>query len=432
MAIAARPSTLFPSTTPTWKGWQYAAFRVVFIYLLLFLAAQYDLLFVRTLLNAIARWFALSVLHATLPDNPLESLTDYLVIWISLGLSIIAAALWGILERPVLEKSRRITESLFWPTHTFMRYFLASMLFVYGWQKVFHLQMPAPTLSDMLVPFGEQRRMQLAWRFVGSSSLFEVVGGWAEVVPACLLLFRRTSLLGASLATVVLSFVVLLNFSFNIHVKIWSSQLFIISMLLVAPYTHNLLSLIANKTVQPILFPTPPAQNWRRWIGWAWRVVAVIYVCWSPLSWNLETKRKYELISAKSEISGLYEVVSDSRPATTRLDQDRRWRRAAFDDTKIATLLPVFFIQRVNREQLSGFYELISGKRTLTLRLSSLDGTSKVNIPMTYLRETDGFLIISGTESGQAFTVELKPASPKATRVREEKFSWVSASWLPK
>jgi hypothetical protein len=421
------------SSPPTWRPWHFWAFRTVFIYLLLFFAVQFNILFIESSVNRLARWAALSLLHVALPDNPLEALTDYLVVWLDVGFAITAALIWGQLERKRPELSRRFTSSLFWPTHTALRYFLASTLFVYGWQKVFSLQMPALGLSDMLVPFGEQRKMSLLWHAVGSAPLFEMVGGLAEVVPACLLLFRRSSLLGALLAAFVLGFVVLLNLSFNIHVKLWSIHLFAFSLLLLTPYLGNVSRLLSNRPTQPVVVPGVPAHAWQRWTGWAWRLVAVGYLVLVPLGSQWAMRDRWRMVPANFAISGLYEVISDSRPAPAQLTQDHRWRRVAFNDARPSSVSsPYFLIQRVNQEKLQGKYDVVTGAHAVRLSVYSAVGKSLGQLGLRYQRGPSGTLTISGEEAGQPFTVQLQPSGALASRVRDETFGWVSTSWLLK
>lgn len=74
------------------------------------------------------------------------------------GIYVLLAAL-GALRWAPLDRRGTLTERLFWPTHTALRLLLALYLFMYGWQKVFLLQMPAPDTVDLLTPFGQMSLM---------------------------------------------------------------------------------------------------------------------------------------------------------------------------------------------------------------------------------------------------------------------------------
>jgi hypothetical protein len=79
---------------------------------------------------------------------------------------------------------------------TLIRYYLAFIIFSYGFAKVFAGQFPH-TMANMDARFVELSPMRVAWAFFGYSRGYQEFLGWGEVVPALLLLFRRTALLGA-------------------------------------------------------------------------------------------------------------------------------------------------------------------------------------------------------------------------------------------
>lgn len=402
------------SSAPPWKPWQYAAFRMAAVYLLFGLISLFlphdHLLYPP--INALYTSFT----HQALPPyTPAlgEPLFNYLAMYGRLGLSAVLALVWSLSER-----RGTFTERLFWPIHTLLRYYLASVLFMYGWDKVFLMQMPAPTLSEALTPLAEMSHMQLLWSAVGASPLFQLVGGWAEVVPGFLLLFRRTTLLGALLSAVVMGFVFLLNVSFDVYVKIASGHYLMFSLLLLTPYLRNLFRLLLNCPTQPVGLPATPSQPWLSWAGRILRGAALIWAVWSPLSINLAFKAKWQPVPAHSQIGGLYEVVSDSRPAVQRLDTDQRWTWAAFDNTTYPGKQPQFRVARVNHEVLHGRYTEDAQNHQVTL-------TTKTPLTLTFTRQPGGTLTLSGKESGHPFTAVLKPAKRQATYLMNEPSGWV-------
>ena len=412
MTVAARLDAAFPASELSWKGWQYAAFRVALLYSAFWIIGLYVPL--GGLLSPAIGALYTALRHTALPGSAQgEPLLNYLVMYAELAAALLLALLWSVLER-----RGSFTRRLFWPVHTLLRYYLASVLFIYGWDKVFLMQMPAPTLTDALTPSGELSQMGLLWRTVGASPLFQAVGGWAEVIPGGLLLFRRTTLPGALLSAVVMGFVFLLNLSFGVFVKIGSGHYFVFSLLLLTPYLGNLLRLLGNRPTQPLALPAAPPERWLRWAGQLLRVAALYPVAWLPLSMNLAFTAKWQPIPAASQLSGVYEVLSDSRPATQRLDMDRRWSRVALDSTTYTGKLPFFRVVRVNREVAYGRYTDDPDHQRLTL-------SSSAALMLDYRRQPDGTLLLTGREFGQPFTAQLRPAGREATRLLTEHFGWV-------
>ncbi len=120
-------------------------------------------------------------------------------------MSLVCATEWT--RRSPMPVSARIT--LWW--RDLLRLGLAFTLLVYGMAKVVPSQFPALDPSSLLLPLGDFTPMGLLWAFMGQSPLYQMFGGWCEVIPGVLLLFRRTGIAGAILAVPVLVNVVALN-----------------------------------------------------------------------------------------------------------------------------------------------------------------------------------------------------------------------------
>ncbi|MGI4869849.1 MAG: hypothetical protein ACRYFX_01585 [Janthinobacterium lividum] len=100
-----------------------------------------------------------------------------------------------------------------------LRFFLALTLLGYGFAKVFATQFPH-LWANLDTPPAELAPMRVAWQFFDYSRPYQQFLGWAEVVPALLLLPRRTATLGALLSMVVLANVFAINVFFDVCVKL--------------------------------------------------------------------------------------------------------------------------------------------------------------------------------------------------------------------
>lgn len=125
---------------------------------------------------------------------------------------------------------------------TFIAYYLALQLFRYGWDKVFKHQFYQPEPNILFTPLGDLDKDILYWTVMGRSYSFSVFGGLMEVIPAILLLFRPTRLLGAIIAFGVMLQVVMINMGFDITVKCLSSFLLLLSSFLIYPHIPQLIA----------------------------------------------------------------------------------------------------------------------------------------------------------------------------------------------
>ena len=91
-----------------------------------------------------------------------------------------------------------------------LRYFCASMLYMYGISKLLHLQF---NMQSELVrqAVGSLSGYQLTWFYFGYSRVYASILGLTQVAGATLLLFRKSTLLGALLMLPVMANILLIN-----------------------------------------------------------------------------------------------------------------------------------------------------------------------------------------------------------------------------
>ncbi|MCD0177304.1 hypothetical protein IHN32_15265 [Deinococcus sp. 14RED07] len=266
------PSFLPPNRPPDGLGVRWLA-----CWLLLTLLGWYSVT-----LTPLARQLA----GETGPPLTGEPPSAFILFGLNAGLALIVALAWGRAEgdrgwtaraAPWIMRAARLS--------------LAYVLFIYGWQKVFLLQMAQPDHSDLLTRFGQMNHMGLLWRTVGASPLFQFVGGALEVLPAFLLLHRRTALAGALLAVPVRSFVLLLNLSFNVFVKLGAANLLLLAVAILWPHLPNLWRAVRNEPTRPL--PAPPGLPGPRPLRTLARVVVLGYVTCAPLLTTLDFVQKW-------------------------------------------------------------------------------------------------------------------------------------------
>ncbi|WP_226829596.1 hypothetical protein [Brevibacterium aurantiacum] len=144
-----------------------------------------------------------------------------------------------------------ITGRILWIGHWLLRIWLAGYLLIYGWSKVFLIQMGQADYADALVQYGEMSPMGLLWRFMAFSPGVQALAGLAEVAAAAFLLFRRTAWLGALLAAVDMTVVFVLNLTFDVPVKQLSGIMALAGIILLIPNVPRLCRFLVGKTTGP-------------------------------------------------------------------------------------------------------------------------------------------------------------------------------------
>lgn len=127
--------------------------------------------------------------------------------------------------------------------HDLLKTVLAGILFLflfkYGWDKLVKLQFYMPEPNILYTPFGKLSKDIAYWSLTGSSYAYTVALGIIEILTALLLLFKRTQFLASLLSISVFAQIVLINFSFDISVKLLSASLLIFSLVYTSCFPEN-------------------------------------------------------------------------------------------------------------------------------------------------------------------------------------------------
>jgi hypothetical protein len=105
-----------------------------------------------------------------------------------------------------------------------MRYFIAYEIAVYGFAKILQTQFGRIYSRDD-IPVGELTGFNLTWNYFGHSYTFAVILGLIQIGGGILLLFRRTTLLGAFILLPVMVNIVLINIFYDIDVGAFINSL---------------------------------------------------------------------------------------------------------------------------------------------------------------------------------------------------------------
>jgi hypothetical protein len=97
-----------------------------------------------------------------------------------------------------------------------IRYILGIWMITYAVVKILRVQFVIIPFSMWQQPLESLTGRTIAWAFLGYSPWFQMLLGFLEFIPALLLLFRRTTLLGGILLLPVTLNVLLINYALNL------------------------------------------------------------------------------------------------------------------------------------------------------------------------------------------------------------------------
>ncbi len=331
-----------PPNTP-WKSWQKVCFRFFFIFLTLTSYICWDLVIVIVHssffkgevelsnlfkpLIGVFYWLDRHIYHTGLRSDTRDfSLGDnhFGVVWYltTILLAVIAAIIWSILD-----KKRNNYDKLYHWFSLYLRYMLAITIFGYGIDKVIPVQMPAPGSVSMTIPYGHFSRFDVLWTFMGVSPGYMFFTGSLEIIAALLLFSRRTAVTGYLLTAGIMANVVALNWFYNVPVKLFSAQLLLYALFLLAPYLKNIFQVFfmngtADFLQRSFVFKTRKGNNL---MSGALIVVPLALT----LIFTAGTHKRYVQQEKDARNEKLYDVTAFELKDTTKtpVSDTLRWKR---------------------------------------------------------------------------------------------------------
>lgn len=420
LAFASSPSLEAPppveDAPPQWSAARRIGFRFLFVFLLLDLFPFPLGAFPYTdkaeelygdLWQKVAPWVSVHVLRLQAPISMLENGSgdrtyNYLLFFCFAGTAALAAAIWSALDlRPHhlrLEAGLRV----------YLRYFLGVVMIGYGVAKLFPGQFPSPPASVLLGRVGDQSPMRLLWTMMGFSRAYSIFGGALECLGGALLFFRRTTLLGALVLLGVLSNVLLLNFCYDVPVKLFSTLLLLLAAYLALPDARRIADLfLRNRLVEPADAGAPRLSPRGRRI-WLVLKAATIALMVGPIVWQQWSFYRKPL----PPLAGFYRVeqFAGAKP----------W------ETVEVTGYGLFARRTDGSRARFGLGPYDAAKKTLALKGSYADDTNVKSFVLTATAPRDGELILEGTLADGPFSVRLQRSARPVFLLETRGFHWIN------
>ncbi len=196
---------------------------------------------------------------------------------------------------------------------SYLRYVLALAMLGYGLAKVAWDSNQFPTIGEFQLDkkWGDSSPMNVVWSFMGASRSYTVFAGLGEVIGGVLLIFRRTTTIGAMVVVGVMANVVMLNYCYDIPVKLYSSHLLMMAFYLLLPEVRRLGNvLFLNRPTKTVEFRPPYTNEITIWIQRVFKVALIVIGFGIPLFSH--TTRQFKHFSdqrQQPELFGNYDVT---------------------------------------------------------------------------------------------------------------------------
>jgi hypothetical protein len=361
----------------------------------------------------IVKWSANNIFSVQQPYTT-ELLSDSTGLYIHV-FNLLVLSLIGSFILVFLGEKWRLRPLKYW-FNTIVAYYLSLQLFIYGLNKVFKWQFYLPEPNTLYTTVGETHLDLLFWSTMGASYPYTVFSGIVEVIPACLLLFKRTRLLGAIIAFAVMVNVVLINFSFDISVKVFSLFLLLLSSVLVFPFGMKLYKLFIDKEAVSLQTWQPTFGQKQRNIYLIVKTLALVLIFFEVLSPYYTTSNYNDDTCERPALHGAYETYryTINGETATPIITNKRFIKRVFVHRK------GYFITQTATDKMQDYKLTYTGDGVLNLN----NYYNNKNYILSYEVVNDSILYLKGNLEGKQIDLMAVKLNTEQLPLLQKEFNW--------
>jgi hypothetical protein len=410
---------------PPWSVPARIAFRFFFIYFILYalpfplgwvmlqdsVGAVYEKFWLGPV-NLVGQYIFNTELVAVQSTGSGDKLFDYLLVFVYGLIACAGTVIWTIVDR------RTHYRKLLSGITIYLRYYLGVIMMLYGFAKVIKTQFPFPHMDRLLSTYGDSSPMGLLWTFMGYSTAYNVFTGLAEIIGGLLLLFRKTRMLGCLITIGVMSNVAMLNFTYDVPVKLFSLHLLAIAFFLLLPDARRLINFfVLNRPAAPEVIEPVYSQK-TKVPYFAAKALFISAVFLMNIFYGIQRATEYGDWAEKHFLYGVYEVETFSLKGEAILassSDNRRWHRIIIDRNARS------FIEYKDGARIMASVEADSVQRTINF--ASLNKSN----PSSFQYSEDGNkIILTGNIYGDDASLVLVRKRPEDMLLVNRGFHWIN------
>lgn len=416
-APKSRTDTIAVTSKANWHPYEKVLFRFAFLYFGIQLL-PIDGQFFRNLLDTGGEYsryvFNLSR-YAPHFFGAQDTFLNWLVVAI---IAVIGSVIWTVRDTA----TTNYTPLYYW-LRVALRYRLAVGLIAYGFLKLFPLQAPLPSLSNLNTAYGDHSAWKLFSLTLGIVPSYQSFLGGVELLGGLLLLYRRTATIGTLIILPFLGNVFFSNLAYEGGEYVYSGLLLTFALVLFAFDAVRLFRLLSLELpAAPNRFHPIFLEQWQRYgrlglkVGFV--LFAVVIYGYSTYAAYRRGPVRFPQTPGLPGVAGIYNV-SEFRVGNKTLPYSKtdpiRWQDVVFETwntISIKSNQPVTLtsrtteeLQRVDNErdyELAGSqgrhyyrYTVDPARRLLTLRNANPNHATET-MQLTYTKAGNGRIILAG------------------------------------
>lgn len=271
------------------------------------------------------------------------------------SLSIIISLIWTKFDKS------KYSSVFFKCMHLIARYYLAFILSIYGITKVFEFQFSPNSQNALFYSLPELTPHQLFWSFMGVSKSYQIFAGLLEIIPALLLLFRRTAIIGSLIAFPVLLNVLMLDIGYDTPLKLFLCHLLFITVFISAPDIKKMFNFFVLKRNETLVTVAPVIENKKlNWLRYFIKISIISGILFLELKGQLNNINE-ETNVPQASIVGIHKIKDYPlipEPLVTDKNNSTVWKKFAvasccrFNVQLMNDSIILYFIKSVTSESI--------------------------------------------------------------------------------
>jgi hypothetical protein len=426
-----------PSDSRDWSGYEKVLFRFFFLYFIL-QSVPLDWKYYRALVSI--PWTALQygdIFYLSRYSPRFFTGAETFANWgIIALLALVGAAIWSGSDR-----NRTHYKALYYWVRVVVRYRLALGVIGYGFIKLFPLQSPLPSLSNLNTHYGDFHAWKLFSMSLGIVPNYESFLGLVEIAAGLLLLYRKTASIGAFIILAFTGNVFVSNLAYEGGEYVYSLYLISLAAFVLAFDVQRLINLLVlERPTVPNRYVPDFALTWQRNGRWvlkgAFVFFFIVFYGYQTYAGYRNGPYHYPQTPGLAQASGIYNVSefrinNQLRPYSAT--DPIRWKDVVFEKWTTISIrsnrpvkLEVAQTEEIHAEDKDRIYELSGSagrhyyayqidtlKQVLTLQNRNKNYAQEKLI-LHYQRPDSSRIILSGiNESRDSIHVELTRINKK-------------------
>jgi voltage-gated potassium channel Kch len=399
-----------------WNTLSKVLFRLLFTYFVLYIL----LALLSPLFETPYRWigkviFGINYEYEVSGNGSGDHTFAYITLFVNAVSTFIIFIFWNLIDR----KRKSYNTLLYWFL-AFLRVVIVAAMLLYGFVKIFKLQFPSASLTHLLDPLGDLSPMGLAWTYMGFSKGFNVFVGFLEVLGGLLLIPRRTQTLGSFIVIGVMTQVAVMNFCFDIPVKLFSIHLVLMALVIFITDNRFLNVFIKNKAVEKYNYYHPVKNaKYHKVVFWIKSIGLFIIV--SFISFNFYTTESHRGNNRKKPLLyGIWEAsyfIKNGDTLQPLITDNFRWRYLIVDLKDEATIKTM--------DDLKHQYKFITDSTSQKVMIHKKDSDSE-DYNFNYKHPNSEFLQLDGIIESDTLHIIFSKKDHEKFNLNSRGFNWIN------